>query len=419
MSPALAWFRRAMFAGTCVLGGVATVSAQIPSGDAFRVNTQTVGSQWRPAVASDPQGRFLVVWRDDGQSDAGPGIFGRHFASSGVAGPELTLDTQSAGSPQPPAVASAGNGRFLVVWNGVGPGDGDGGIFGRRVDANGVPQGASFLVNTDTSLEQVRPAVAMASDGRAIVTWWSGARIKARRFDASGAAAGDEFVVATASGMGGLSSPAVDFARPGTAFTIAWSDSNQFVDARQFSADATPLGPAFSVSGVDPDGYLILGPQVAGDDQERMLVTWGVLEGFENVATAGRWIDSAGSLSPEIEMVPSAANTPNAGRLSMVPSGDFIVTWSAYSAGSYDGSPVTGSRFAADGTAQGDVTLAPAGSAPMLAQRRPSDVRDFVVVWSEYGDAEHDVWGRLFRAEPQFEDGFESGDTSAWSLTVP
>ena len=39
---------------------------------------------------------------------------------------------------------------------------------------------------------------------------------------------------------------------------------------------------------------------------------------------------------------------------------------------------------------------------------------DFVVVWSPVN-----IWGQRFAGPSTFTDGFESGDASAWSSTVP
>ncbi len=48
---------------------------------------------------------------------------------------------------------------------------------------------------------------------------------------------------------------------------------------------------------------------------------------------------------------------------------------------------------------------------------------DFVVVWSSFGSSGSDSAGESIQGQrfavPLFTDGFESGDTSAWSNTVP
>ena len=45
-------------------------TAGAPLGGAFQVETYTTGTQWRPAVASDAAGNFVVVWESYPQDDA-------------------------------------------------------------------------------------------------------------------------------------------------------------------------------------------------------------------------------------------------------------------------------------------------------------------------------------------------------------
>ncbi len=70
-----------------------------------------------------------------------------------------------------PAVAAAADGGFLVTWQGQ---DGDNyGIFGRYLSENGTPASGEFRVNTFTSNYQMRPAVAAAGAGEFLVVWES------------------------------------------------------------------------------------------------------------------------------------------------------------------------------------------------------------------------------------------------------
>ena len=116
----------------------------------------------------------------------------------------------SADSPQ---VAAAPGGNFIVAWKGPDGGGGggiDAGVFARRFDAAGLPQAASFRVNSDPAGSQVYGRVDADGLGRFVVAWTSygggptgtfGTRI------ASGAA-GPEFQIATATQLSTLTSAA-------------------------------------------------------------------------------------------------------------------------------------------------------------------------------------------------------------------
>jgi hypothetical protein len=76
------------------------------------------------------------------------------------------------------AVARDAAGNFVVVWRSddlgaPGPNDDTSGIFGRRYAASGAPLGDEFLVNAYTTGSQTSPTVAADPDGRVVVVWSS------------------------------------------------------------------------------------------------------------------------------------------------------------------------------------------------------------------------------------------------------
>ena len=130
-----------------------------------------------------------------------------------------------------PLVAAAPDGRFVVVWHADGL-DGSGyGVFGRRFDAAGVPQGGEFQVNTYTTGIQARPGVTMDAAGNFVMVWQSYVDalskndVFARRYDSAGAPVGDPFLVqtTTAAVFGDQTFPAIDSDDAGN-FVVVWSD---------------------------------------------------------------------------------------------------------------------------------------------------------------------------------------------------
>ena len=108
-------------------------AAGLPQGTEFQVNSYTPNAQYRPAVAADASGDFVVTWFSQFQDGSFDGIFGRRFGSSGAAlGSDFQINAFTSGGQQLPAVAADGAGNFVVVWQS--PHDGSyTGVFGRQL----------------------------------------------------------------------------------------------------------------------------------------------------------------------------------------------------------------------------------------------------------------------------------------------
>src|SRR5436305_4313396 len=96
------------------------------SGSAFRINTQTLGNQEGPDVAVLSTGGFVVVWEDHNEPLTNANIKGQIYAASGAkfAG-EFLVNTQTTGNQVFPAVTGLSSGRFVVTWtdgSGIGVG---------------------------------------------------------------------------------------------------------------------------------------------------------------------------------------------------------------------------------------------------------------------------------------------------------
>jgi hypothetical protein len=149
-------------------------AAGAPQGSEFRVNTFTVLNQYHPAVAVDMAGDFIVAWASLNQDGNSSGVFGQRYDAAGVAqGGEFRVNSYTPGLQYYPAVATDAQGNFVVVWASDAQ-DGDRrGIFGQRYDAAGVARGGEFRVNTYTVNNQREVAVAMDTWGNFVVAWQS------------------------------------------------------------------------------------------------------------------------------------------------------------------------------------------------------------------------------------------------------
>jgi VCBS repeat-containing protein len=169
-------------------------------GTEFQVNTETTFDQLYSSVAAHGDGGFVVTWSSFGQDGDRWGVYGQRYDADGVpAGGEFRINTVTSSDQNYSSVAALADGGFVVTWSSDGQ-DGDGwGIYGQRYDADGAPSGREFRVNTETTSNQIWSAVTTLADGGFVVTWSSGNQdgsgwgIYGQRYDATGAEAGTEF----------------------------------------------------------------------------------------------------------------------------------------------------------------------------------------------------------------------------------
>jgi hypothetical protein len=254
----------------------------VPQGDEFLVNSTTDNIQFRPEVAMDAIGNFVVVWSGNGVGD-GFGVFARRYDAAGVAqGPEFKVNSHTTDRQDNPSVAMDAAGDFLVAWESDIQ-DGFGyGIYAQRFNAAGAAQGSEFRVNTFTPQSQTRPTTAMDIDGDFVVGWISLGQdgefegIYAQRYDATGVPQGGEFRVNTTT-VGRQNRPSVGMDADGD-FVVAWDsptgpgDSNTGVFAQRYSAAGQPRGHEFRVNTFTTDVQST--PSVAMSADGDFVVAW-------------------------------------------------------------------------------------------------------------------------------------------------
>lgn len=131
-------------------------AAGTPVGGEFRVHAETAGSQINPVVAKAPSGQFVVAWGSGPSGYTYPAdVFARVFDASGAPlGPEFPVSENGydAGGSRAyhydavPAVETDANGRFVVVWEREGAGEDGRDVMARRFDASGTALGGAFQV---------------------------------------------------------------------------------------------------------------------------------------------------------------------------------------------------------------------------------------------------------------------------------
>jgi hypothetical protein len=252
----------------------------IPQSTEFQINSYTTGFQGRPAVASDASGDFVVVWQSAGQDGSGYGTFGRRFNASGASlGSEFRVNSYTTNDQRNPAVASDPTGNFVVVWESFAQNGTFAGIFGQRFDAAGAPQGSEVRVHSQPFGYHVQSAVASDANGNFVVvcagSFGSVGGIVGRRFDASGAPLGDDFLVTTnTSGIQTI--PIVSSDASGN-FVVVWESTDQDgsgfgVFGRRFTSTGQPDGGEFQLSSYTTNNQNV--PVVASSPDGDFVVVW-------------------------------------------------------------------------------------------------------------------------------------------------
>lgn len=342
-----------------------TYAGETPLGPEFRVNTTTTGDQVYPAVAAAPSGDFVVVWQSDTQAGGAPGIYAQRYAANGTpAGGEFQVNsTRQYYDPYLPEVAASAGG-FVVTWDTYARGTADFNVYARRYDANGTAAGDEFQVNSSQLLlcasSTTYPGTCITSDsaGNFVVAWTNcyldgdAEGVFARRFASTGAPLSSEFQVNTyATNYQGDPAIAADAAGN---FVVAWTSDGQD-------------GSGFGIFG---QRYQSTGAAAGGEFQA-------------NTYTLGD------------QYYPDVAMTPG---------GDFIVVWAS---AAQDGSNlgVFGQRFAGSGQRLGtefQVNLYTPGDQTLPRVTANTD-GSFIVAWSSFAEDGNvqGVFGRRYDSTGQ------------------
>ena len=370
-------------------------AAGAPQGDQFQVNTYTTSFQFDPIVAVAPQGDFIVVWGSSfSTSESNQSVQAQRFNSNGTAlGNQFQINSYTTGWQGGASIAMDGQGNFILVWNSDGSTGSDSeeeSIQVRLYDSTGTAMGNELQVNTYTSDEQTNPSIGIDSDGDFVVVWQSYGSassdtsdysIQGQRFSADGSTIGGQFQV-NSDTLNNQTYPFVAV-KPDGEFVVAWqseaatgSDTLGYaIRAQRFSATAAKVGGEFQVNTYSTDDQLY--PSISSDSR-----------------------------------------------------GDFVVVWKSYGSTGTDTSAtsVQGQSFAATGSKdesefQINTYTSSYQDAPSLVHRPEGD---FLVVWGSKGGDGTDTGGNggrsiqgQFFSSRIFADGFEAGNTLAWSATVP
>jgi hypothetical protein len=303
----------------------------------FPIETYTTNSQGSAQVAMDAAGNFVVVWTSDGQDGSSLGIYAQRFNADLVPqGSEFRVNTYTTNSQRDPQVAMDADGDFVVAWVSSGQDGSDDGIYAQRYNAMGVPQGGEFRVNTHTNGSQNEVAVAMDGEGDFVVTWESDDGsfdgVFARRYNAAGVEQGVEFQVNTFTNSS-QSHPSVAMNYDGD-FVVAWVSDQEGggngyngIYAQRFDAAGIPQGSEFHVNTYTTGAQA--DPDIAMDADGDFVVTWQSLQDQKNIYAAS--FNSAGiPYGAEFRVNTYTTGLQENHHVGMDANGNFCIVWTSW-----------------------------------------------------------------------------------------
>ncbi len=441
-----------------------------PTGNHQQVNSYTTGMQNGPAIDVGADGRFVVAWssyeNSPGNDDSYSGVVARRFDAAGSPlGNDFQVNTYTSGYQYTDDVQITPDGGFVVVWSSYAEGTVDTNLWdvtARRFDAAGTPLGDEFVVNTLTFRTQFESRLAMRETGDLLVVWESN---ETAGTDTDGFSVQARLLLAEAD-VGVTKTDGVTSATPGGTVTYTIVATNDGPDAATGVEldDPLPKELACTFTSVAEGGAT--GNTAAGSESlnETLFLPAGASVTYTldcDIApqATGNLTNTASILADQVDG--NASNDTDFDTDSLEPSADLVLELSADSLDAVPGEETvllatvsndgpstssgsqihatlpTGLTFVSSpgcGHQDGDIlclvgNLDPGaevmGQVTVLVDGELADGIEITVEASLSGDdpdpdADDNTDSvTLVVATPLFHDGFETGNTSGWSTTVP
>ncbi len=365
-----------------ILGIVAVlVCARVAAGEPFasaaerQVNSYVTNQQKQPSLASAPDGRFVVVWASQGSSGtdtSGYSVQGQRYDAAGrPAGGEFQVNTYTTSNQVHPQVASDAQGAFVVVWESyasAGP-DTDRTIHGQRYDGDGNELGSEFQVNSYTTGAQRRPSVAVDPLGGFLVGW-----------ESNGSAGNDA--------------------------------SSYSIQVRLFDDAGAPQGDDVQVNTFTANAQQAAA--VAVDGQGGFLVAWDSLGSSggdsDSFSIQAQRYDGAGAtVGGNFQVNSATTGAQDYPAVAADGAGNFVVAWQSFGStgGDSSGYSVQARRFDSSGVAQGaDFQV---NTYTFSFQDNPRVTSDadgnFIVAWQSFGSSGTDSSDNSIQMQRYASDG--------------
>lgn len=325
-------------------------SAGAPLGSDFLVS-QNPGAADVPSVALDDAGNFAIAWYAERNSppvgaSANLEVLYRLFDSSGAPRTNALEVSSSTNDQRNPVIAMNGAGHFVIAWSEMFNNPENGVPMFRVFNASGAAVNNAVAAGTTLGTAQSVGA-AMDHLGSFVLVWQTEVEnqansndVRARRFDSSGTAVGNEFTANTYV-TDDQSSPSVAM-DPAGDFVITWMSNGQDdpgntdygVYAQRYSASGTPQGNEFLVNTFT---YLSQWyPRIAIDDNGDFVIVWesvGETNGIHFNVYGQRFNSTGTPVGEQFGLNDPAPGDATVPAVSMSPNGEFVAVWDSTSTG--------------------------------------------------------------------------------------
>ena len=348
-------------AGMTLTGTIANLNAAL-NGLSYTANSGYMGGD-ELQIHTDDLGNCGVGGAKTADSTVNISVLGGPVVNSTIDG------TQQTSWQSPQAVASDANGNYVVVWSSNQNGNGWD-IYARRFNASGNAQGDEFLVNSEQATgDQMYATVAMNADGSFVVTWTDlngvggSADIYARLYNADGSAKGGEFLVNTTT-TGDQMYSSVAMGSDGS-FVVTWSSQGQDGDGwgvygQRFDASGDKVGPQeFQVNTTTSGDQMFA--RVATDGSGNFTVVWQGPGEDGSLDIYGQQFDASGAVGSEFQVNTTTAGDQHNANIGMNASGSFVVSWTSDGQDG-NGQGIFAKQYNADGSVDPTYTVTGCGS---------------------------------------------------------
>jgi Ca2+-binding RTX toxin-like protein/subtilisin-like proprotein convertase family protein len=359
-----------------------------------RVNTYVTDTQMQSKTVALADGSWVVIWSSANQDGSAYGVFGQLYSSDGVAkGAEFIVNTtvlhDQTYPGRPAQIVALKEGGFAVVWDAYGANGADSNqsswnIRGQIFDANAKNVGDEFYVTKDAG-DELAPAVTQLVNGNLVVTWeaddGSGRGIFGQVLTSSGSIIGNKFAVNTNTNSWQTAAEITALADGG--WLAVWrSDHNARIQGQRYNANGAAVGEEVNLTGnMDARGGIV----VAMPDGGWIFAFHG--SGASGWETLFSRYDASGNIVGE----PVRANSTTLSdqfdpALAILADGGWVIAWTSDGQDGF-GYGVYAQRYNADGSQRGsevqvNTYTRSAQSEPAIAALKDGG---WVVTWTSSG----------------------------------
>jgi len=332
-------------------------------GSNFKVNDdQGSEEQEHPSVSIDSCGNFVIIWADERTGDYD--IYAQRFSNTGIAlGGNFKINDDVGNSLQYwPTSSCDKNGNFIATWVDKRNGD-DYDIYAQRFLNDGTALGNNVKVNTDIGdAIQLRPDITIKENGDYIITWedkrtgnWD---IYIQRYLNDGSTLGDNFIIDDNPPDTDQRNPSISTDFAGN-FNINWEDDRDDYNdiyARRYSNDGNPIGSSFKVNDNTGISYQYYS-EISTDESGNFTITWEDHRlGFNGDIFAQSYLNDGTTIDVNFKVNDDeGSENQESPSIAKDSSNNFIISWTDYRSDyGYNYGDIYAQRFSIDGTALGN-----------------------------------------------------------------